>query len=284
MINGSTLNATATPFRERVPNRRTPITAAKKRVERPASSEPKTARKSSAMVDAAPVQATPQKNLFSRYLLRTLEPTETAPTLTVVLDLDETLVSNRRLDLPAAILRPFVLDLLAALKQLPGIEVVLWTASTADTGSPVVTQLSANGTVFDDVIFRNDLWFTEPVHTKDLRLLGRDMDRVIVFDNAPNCCKLNRNNAMLVDDFTGYCDPQDNTLINVFRVCEQLIQKISTGGNVPDGLRDIIDANAICKRVFFQLPEAWRVVSLNGIAPLMIPPHGEYYKVTTTAF
>ena len=74
-------------------------------------------------------------------------------------------------------------------------------------------QLSAQGSVFHDVIFRNDAWFTEPYHAKDLRLLGRNMDRVVIFDNAPNCCKINKAHSVLVEDFTGYYNPGDNTIV-----------------------------------------------------------------------
>jgi TFIIF-interacting CTD phosphatase-like protein len=227
----------------------------------------------------------PRKSLFDStpYLLRPLGDHEEV-LLTVVLDLDETLVSNRQLDLPAAILRPYVLDALNALRKLPGVEVVLWTASTEETAAPVVRQLSARGTVFDDVIFRNDAWFTEPYHTKDLRLLGRQMDRVIVFDNAPNCCKMNPHNSVLVEDFTGYFNAADNTLINLFRIVEVVVRNISESMSVQDSLASLADEEAICRRVTFDLPEAWRRVNIAELHPLQVPPHGTFFKVQVTRF
>jgi hypothetical protein len=229
---------------------------------------------------------TPAKqDLFgSPFLLRAISDSEVAPLLTVVLDLDETLVSNRRLDLPAAILRPYVLESLNALRQLTDVEVVMWTASTEDTAAPVVRQLSTRGNVFDDVIFRNDAWFTEPYHTKDLRLLGRPMDRIVVFDNAPNCCKMNKANSVLVEDFTGYFNPADNTLINLYRIVEVLVRDIRRGSSVQDSLASLADEAAVCRSITYQLPEAWRHVDVSEMHPLQVPPFGDFFKVQITSF
>lgn len=228
-----------------------------------------------------PTFITPQKPLFQQYLLKEIEPGQPKPTLTVVLDLDETLVSNRRADLTHAILRPYALHVLNALRHMQGLEIVLWTASTRETGAPVVEQLHEGGLVFDDVIFRNDLWFTEPVHTKDLRLLGRDMDRVVVFDNAPNCCKLNPQNAVLVEDFLGARVENDAALVNCYYIIESLLKQASGGVPVREGLSRLIDEGHLCRAVFFQLPEAWSKTNLRDVVPLRIPPHGKYVKAHT---
>lgn len=267
----------------------TPKTEAR-RVNATPRTETKTAEQTTtvATVEKENQFATPQKNLFDApatpYLLRAIPDGEAAPTLTVVLDLDETLVSNRRLDLTAAILRPYALDALAALRRLPNIEIVMWTASTEETASPVVRQLSARGKVFDDIIFRDERWFTEPYHSKDLRVLGRSMDRVVFFDNAPNCCKVNKANSILVEDFTGFCYPGDNTLVNLYRICEQLMGDIENGGSVAESLLHLAEQREICTRVHYPLPEAWRVVDLANYSPLAVPPHGEFFKVPPTQF
>ena len=226
----------------------------------------------------------PEKNLFEApsYLL---PRRESGVALTVVLDLDETLVSNRRLDLPAAILRPYALKALRALCETRGVELVLWTASTEETAAPVVRQLAGGeGGVFHHVIYRNDAWFTEPYHSKDLRLLGRPMDRVVLFDNAPNCCKMNRHNAVLVDDFSGYVNPADNTLINLYRIVETLLRHIANGHGVHSVLETLADESAVCCRVSYDLPEAWQRIDVSELHPLQVPPHGEFFKVMITGF
>ena len=225
---------------------------------------------------------TPQKSLFQRYLLRDIESYAEKPHVTIILDLDETLVSNRRVDLQHAILRPYVLHFLNAIRQMKNIEIVLWTASTKETGAPVVEQLHCTGVIFDDVIFRSDLWFTEPIHTKDLRLLGRDMDRVVVFDNAPNCCKLNSHNAVLVEDFLGNRCESDATLVNAYYVVEALSKGCAQGRGVKETLGRLEGEGHLCRAVHYALPEAWNNVNLRDMAPLKIPPHGKYLRVLST--
>lgn len=227
------------------------------------------------------VTPSPQRPLFKKYLLRELEPQEKAPLVTVVFDLDETLVSNRRADLPKALLRAYCIDALRAIRNIEGIEIVLWTASTEETGGPVVEQLEEEFKVFDQVIFRSDEWFTEPMHTKDLRLLGRSMDRVIVFDNAPNCVKLNRFNAILVDDYHGGENPHDETLANICKMITILRDGVKSNRTVPDMLRGFAtDRSAGVYTVQYQLPEAWRNTDTRNMSPVMVPAQGKFFKVT----
>ena len=121
--------------------------------------------------------------------------------LTVVFDLDETLVSNRRPGLSSATPRHYLMHMFHILRELA--EIVLWTASTEETGKHVLHQIDPKGEFFHHIIYRNSDWFTEGTHTKDLTLLGRSMDKVIIVENTPNCCKFNQQNAIMVEDFTG---------------------------------------------------------------------------------
>ncbi|KAG8343894.1 putative NLI interacting factor like phosphatase [Trypanosoma vivax] len=216
--------------------------------------------------------------LFSNYLLEQLEPQDGTPVLTVVFDLDETLVSNRNVGASGAILRPYCLHMLNALRYMKGIEVVLWTASTKETAMPVVKQLCQSGTVFDDVIYRNNVWFTEPLHTKDLRLLGRNMDRLLIFDNAPNCLKFNPQNAVITDDFRGNVSGGDATLVNVYYIVERVYHSCITGMTVPETLLKTAEENFLCSSVILELPLAWKMLPLSEIPPLKIPPHGHFFR------
>lgn len=214
-------------------------------------------------------------------LLPPLESLRQRPTLTVVFDLDETLVSNRHPHLPQAILRPYALHVLNAMRQMEGLEIVLWTASTSETAAPVLRQLQSRGAVFDEVICRNDTWFTDPIHTKDLRLLGRDMDRVVIFDNAVGCLKLNPGNAVLVEDFTGREDPHDRhdaALVNTYYITDNLRQGVLQGIRVRDSLDRMVVDRQLCEMVSYALPTEWTKVNLNDYAPLKVPPHGNYVR------
>jgi len=146
-------------------------------------------------------------------------------TYTVVWDLDETLVSNRG---PGrALLRPGAIEVLKALAALNSaerpVELVLWTASVESLARQVLTQLDPQGVIFQHLIFRDRRWFKETGYTKDLRLLGRDMDRVVIIENSPFSVTLNRSNAILVKDYMGHA-PHDTDLKAVREVLEGWIQ------------------------------------------------------------
>lgn len=236
---------------------------------------------------AAPVpsQTKPQKSLYaSRYLLPRVPADTAAPLLTVALDLDETLVSNRDPSLPAAILRPYVLQALAAVRSIPRVEIVLWTASTEATAAPVVEQLGEAGFRFDAVITRSPLWFTDPVHAKDLRLLGRPMDRVVLFDNAPQCCKLNRANCVLVSDFFGQGGPEDCTLFNMVATIGHLVRDIVDGYAVPESLHGCALLGRQLGMVRYPLPKGFSPEDAASMPPLRVPVHGDFYKIHSRNF
>lgn len=140
---------------------------------------------------------------------------------TIVFDLDETLCSNRG---PGkAILRPGALDMLKSLRALSTaerpIEIVLWTASVESLARVVLARLDPTGTIFTHLIFRDRRWFKETGYTKDLRLLGRDMERVVIIENSPMSVTLNRQQSILVRDFMGHA-PHDCDLKAVKDVLE----------------------------------------------------------------
>eukprot|EP01065_Artemidia_motanka_P034645 TRINITY_DN422_c19_g1_i1.p1 TRINITY_DN422_c19_g1~~TRINITY_DN422_c19_g1_i1.p1 ORF type:complete len:389 (+),score=67.37 TRINITY_DN422_c19_g1_i1:349-1515(+) len=121
---------------------------------------------------------------------------------TVVFDLDETLVSNRMAGFRPAIKRPHLENLLRSLRGKA--EIVLWTASIESVGRPVLRQIDPNSEYFHHAIYRDPAWFQERPnvpHHKDLRLLGRDMSKVIIVENNPFSVRLNKRNAVLVPDF-----------------------------------------------------------------------------------
>ena len=124
-------------------------------------------------------------------------------TFTVVLDLDETLCSNRM----RVTLRPHAIDLIKSLNALSSattlVEVVLWTASVESVARPVVNRIDPSGVYFRHCIFRDSRWFREIGFTKDLRRLGRDMKSTVIVENSPLSVRLNRRNAILVKDYFG---------------------------------------------------------------------------------
>eukprot|EP01060_Flectonema_neradi_P039617 TRINITY_DN8799_c0_g1_i1.p1 TRINITY_DN8799_c0_g1~~TRINITY_DN8799_c0_g1_i1.p1 ORF type:complete len:323 (+),score=33.29 TRINITY_DN8799_c0_g1_i1:131-970(+) len=142
---------------------------------------------------------------------------------TIVFDLDETLVSNRMPGFRPAIRRPHLDYLLKSLKGKA--EVVLWTASIESVGKPVLRQIDPNSEYFHSAVYRNPAWFQERLtipHTKDLRLLGRDLSKTVIIENNPFSVRLNKSNAIMVPDFDRP-NPNDSVLRNLDKVLHSLL-------------------------------------------------------------
>jgi len=128
--------------------------------------------------------------------------------------------------------RPFLRELLEGLKGR--CEMMLWTASTREVAGKAVENLDPRGEYFDHVIYRDSRWFqNEGGYTKDLRMLGRDMNRTIIVENTVSCVQLNPENALMVEDFWGDTAIEDVCLKQAFLVISSLLQK----GSVKEVLR-----------------------------------------------
>eukprot|EP01063_Lacrimia_lanifica_P014128 TRINITY_DN20788_c0_g1_i1.p1 TRINITY_DN20788_c0_g1~~TRINITY_DN20788_c0_g1_i1.p1 ORF type:complete len:425 (+),score=187.95 TRINITY_DN20788_c0_g1_i1:54-1328(+) len=172
----------------------------------------------------------PQRNLMKRVATFAKgddedmlpEPAEEDKYL-VVFDLDETLVYAR--DGPLS-LRPHAKELLHRCGEIS--EVALWTAGVQSYAKAVLIELekkvwgkSPSG-VIQHCISRHKRWYDEADYTKDLTLLGRDLDKVLIIENTPDCVRLNPKNAIIVEDFEGEKD-QGHTLTLLKIVIEELV-------------------------------------------------------------
>ena len=145
--------------------------------------------------------------------------------LTVVLDLDETLVSNRAQLMWCAendvLERPHLNTFLTTLAE--SCEVILWTASTPEVASVVVDTIDPFHQIFEHIIARSPAWFRGVPYTKDLKLLGRPMERVVIVENSVDCVSENRKNAIIVPDFYG--TPQQahcTALLTALEILEEI--------------------------------------------------------------
>lgn len=162
--------------------------------------------------------------------------------VTVVWDLDETLCCNRR---PGkAILRPGAIEVLKMLRGLSRdpehncfVEIVLWTASMECVARPVIERLDPHGEIFNHLIFRDRRWYRETGYTKDLKLLGRDMSKVVIIENSPMSVHLNRKHSILVRDFMGSA-ASDKDLYYVKQVLEGWVRANGQGPKKSGGEGD----------------------------------------------
>ncbi|EKF33640.1 hypothetical protein MOQ_002484 [Trypanosoma cruzi marinkellei] len=154
--------------------------------------------------------------------------------LCIVVDLDETLVWARR---GSVYLRPYLKEFLDAC-HMEGCEVVVWSA-----GSPLhvnnvvraVADVSQRKDWFHHIISRHHKWYRdEEDDAKDLSLLGRPLNRVLMLENSPRSIRRQPRHAVLVED---YNEPtkRDNSLRIILELVRRLVailRGISDSSNV----------------------------------------------------
>eukprot|EP00756_Hemistasia_phaeocysticola_P063906 Hpha_TRINITY_DN7375_c0_g1::TRINITY_DN7375_c0_g1_i1::g.9876::m.9876 len=153
---------------------------------------------------------------------------EDLDTYTVVLDLDETLVSTRG---PTVYARPGVDDLFAALS---GVEVIVWTAGLRPYAQEILKEIAPEGMV-KHLVYRHPQWCSQlPAvasrTAKDLSRLGRRPERTVMVDNSRQACAAQPGQCVLVPDYMGG-DEAPTVLLEVTRLLKELI---TSGASVTD--------------------------------------------------
>ncbi|KAJ9468316.1 CTD small phosphatase-like protein 2 [Diplonema papillatum] len=142
---------------------------------------------------------------------------EDAGKLTVVLDLDETLIYAREGPLYS---RPGVQELLNLLEKR--CEAIVWTAGVRAYAQAVIKNIDQNN-VIRHCVYRHKRWFTGVAgYSKDLTLLGRDMNKLVILENTPDCVRGNEGNGIVVTDYDGEGE-DDTTLFAIARVLEDML-------------------------------------------------------------
>eukprot|EP01059_Diplonema_ambulator_P014129 TRINITY_DN24987_c0_g1_i1.p1 TRINITY_DN24987_c0_g1~~TRINITY_DN24987_c0_g1_i1.p1 ORF type:complete len:311 (+),score=51.30 TRINITY_DN24987_c0_g1_i1:44-934(+) len=149
--------------------------------------------------------------------------------VTVILDLDETLIYARNGPLYA---RPH-LDLLFGLLK-DHCETVVWTAGIKAYAQCIIKNIDPSG-VIEHCIYRHKKWFSgRPGYQKDLKMLGRNMDNVLIVENTPDCVRGNPENGIVVQDYEGDTASIDSTIPRLTKFIAGLI---GSGLTVPEYLR-----------------------------------------------
>ncbi|KAL7697214.1 nuclear lim interactor-interacting factor [Lotmaria passim] len=156
------------------------------------------------------------------------KPTEIQSRLTVVLDLDETLIYARQGPL---YVRPGMDKLMRFLAD--HCETIVWTSSKHRYADAVIAQIDPVGAVCHTV-YRHRRWFNGTSATKELRLLGRDLASTIIVENTPDCCRGYEKNAVLVEDYEGG-ELADHTLHTLLDLLKDLVERHENEGmTVPE--------------------------------------------------
>ncbi|EME84159.1 uncharacterized protein MYCFIDRAFT_122652, partial [Pseudocercospora fijiensis CIRAD86] len=152
----------------------------------------------------------------------------------LVLDLDETLVHSSFKILHQAdftipveiegqyhnvyvIKRPGVDQFLKRVGEL--YEVVVFTASVAKYGDPLLDQLDIHNVVHHR-LFRESCYNHQGNYVKDLSQVGRDLKETIIIDNSPTSYIFHPQHAVPISSW--FSDAHDNELLDLIPVLEDL--------------------------------------------------------------
>ena len=141
-------------------------------------------------------------------------------TLTLVLDLDETLMSfvyiNNEKKEGISRIRPFLYNFLNLVKEY--YEIIIFTASTQIYADPILDVIEViKGKYFNYRLYREHCSIVNNVIVKDISLIGRDISKIIIVDNMQQNFKLQKENGILISSFWGE-DSNDKALLHLGRI------------------------------------------------------------------
>lgn len=161
--------------------------------------------------------------------LRLLPPPRHASRLTVVLDLDETLIRMRE---GPFYVRPHAKLLFETLKAIGNIEIIIWTCATERYARRALEQIPS--ATWHHIVSRDPRWYKDgSPAVKNLRWLGRDLDRCVAIDNCPVAVSSNPDNCIVVQDIPECLPGVDHTLRLVALSISHILMH---GGTVQEGL------------------------------------------------
>lgn len=127
--------------------------------------------------------------------------------LTVVLDLDETLIryninDSEKFDKKNLIKRPYIDEFLYSL-QNSKCELIIFTASSQEYADPLIDEIEKNKKFFSKRLYRQHTVLIGDNYVKDLTKLGRDLSKIVIIDNEKNSFSLQQKNGILIKPFFG---------------------------------------------------------------------------------
>ena len=132
---------------------------------------------------------------------------KTQKKFTLVLDLDETLISFKIIDNIKNInkgilrLRPGIYEFLLNIKI--NYELIIFTSATKEYADPLIDAIEKKMKFFDFRLYRQHTIICEDEFVKDIGRLGRPMNKLIIVDNLPQNFKLQKENGIMIKPFWG---------------------------------------------------------------------------------
>lgn len=152
------------------------------------------------------------KKSFSVVVPYLPEEIEGKKKFTLVLDLDETLISFRFNEKKRGIvkMRPGLHKFLKAIRNK--YELIVFTAGTQEYADPIIDIIEKNEKYFYKRLYRQHTILINNIYIKDLTKLGRDLSKTIIVDNVPQNFSLQKENGILIKNFFG--QEKNDTALN----------------------------------------------------------------------
>ena len=138
--------------------------------------------------------------------------------LTLVLDLDETIISFTFTEQNEGIsrIRPYLFQFLNSIKNY--YEIIIFTSGTKDYADPILDTIEENKEkYFSYRLYRESCTVIDNQYTKDISNLGRDLSKTIIVDNISQNFILQKDNGILISSFWGE-DIHDKCLLYLGRI------------------------------------------------------------------
>ncbi|KAI3818427.1 hypothetical protein L1987_12234 [Smallanthus sonchifolius] len=176
------------------------------------------------------------RNLIDLSAISTSSCTTKTKSITLALDLDETLVhsslehcddadftfqvfSSLKEHTVYVKQRPYLKTFLEKVSEM--FHVVIFTASQSIYAKKLLDILDPDGKIISGRAYRDSCVFSDGSYTKDLTVLGVDLAKIVIIDNSPQVFRLQVNNGIPIKSW--FDDPSDCALISLLPFLETLV-------------------------------------------------------------
>ncbi|CAD8069474.1 unnamed protein product [Paramecium primaurelia] len=149
-------------------------------------------------------------------------PSKQTKNYTLVLDLDETLVHYQEFPNGGGqfLVRPYTEEFLEKLSKY--YEIIIFTAAQPDYANFIIDIIDKQQIV-KARLYREHTFLKDNVYIKDLSILGRNLNKVIIVDNMPENFQLQPENGIYIQSWTG--EQKDKALKDLMPLLEQIAIK-----------------------------------------------------------
>ena len=137
---------------------------------------------------------------------------------TLVLDLDETLIHfnnniiNEQTNKKGNIhFRPFLYEFLEQAQNI--FELVIYTVATKKYADPIINAIEKGNNYFACRLYREHCVLYKGLYVKDISLLGRDLDKIIIIDDKPYNFILQKENGIAIKPYWGSENESTNDFV-----------------------------------------------------------------------